>query len=493
MILNPEAIRFYANEPVYFVEDIIRAIPDEHQRNILRSVRDNPMTSVRSGHGIGKSTTEAWTVIWWLMTRPFPKIPCTAPTQHQLFDILWAEISKWLRNNPELREEIIWTKEKVYLKGYPEEWFAVARTATNPEALQGFHSQHLLFIIDEASGVKDETFEPVLGALSEENARLLMMGNPTKLAGFFFDSHNKNQAQYCAIHVDDRDSKRISKKFVQQIIDMFGIDSDVFRVRVAGQFPKSMPDSFIPRSICETAAGQRSQVEHPELITIGVDVARYGNDSSVIYPVFDLCQSQPYKQYAHNNTVELADNIEELVIQYALDWCGPEYSARIAVKIDCDGLGVGVFDILNTKCWEIVQKAESLRKEQYGEEYNQIPQLELEFMESHFGAEGGKVSESDPVEYFNSTGLMWGKVREALKAGTLQIPDDEQLIKQLSNRRYRVEDDGSIRLERKEDMKKRGVPSPDIADALALALYTPEEPAALPFDSGLSKESYWKA
>lgn len=153
-------------------------------------------------------------------------------------------------------------------------------------------------------------------------------------------------------------------------------------------------------------------------------------------------------------------------------------------------MGVGVFDILNTKCWEIVQKAESLRKEQYGEEYNQIPQLELEFMESHFGAEGGKVSESDPVEYFNSTGLMWGKVREALKAGTLQIPDDEQLIKQLSNRCYRVEDNGSIRLERKEDMKKRGVPSPDIADALALALYTPEEPAVLPFDSGLSKESY---
>ena len=180
---------------------------------------------------------EAWTIIWFMCTRPFPKIPCTAPTQHQLFDILWAEVSKWIRNNPALFRELIWTKEKVYMRGYPEEWFAVARTASKPDALQGFHAEDLLFIIDEASGVKDNIFEPVLGALSTPGARLLMCGNPTQLSGFFYDSHHKNIGAYSTFHIDGRKSSRVPEDFVQTIISMYGEDSDVFRVRVAGEFP----------------------------------------------------------------------------------------------------------------------------------------------------------------------------------------------------------------------------------------------------------------
>ena len=101
------------------------------------------------------------------------------------------------------------------------------------------------------------------------------------------------------------------------------------------------------------------------------------------------------------------------------------------------------------------------------------------------------MDEDDPVEYSNSTGLMWGKVRQFLKDGRLQLADDDALFSQLTNRRYMVSKDGKIELERKEAMKKRGLQSPDIADALALALYDPEEP--LPFgDSGLGKDSYWR-
>lgn len=184
-MLSSEAIRYYAVHPVEFVQDIIRATPDDKQAEILNSLVVNPMTSVRSGHGIGKSTVEAWAVIWFLVTHPYPKIPCTAPTQHQLYDILWAEISKWKRNNKVLDNELIWTKEKLYMKGHSEEWFAVARTASTPDALQGFHAEHMLYIIDEASGVDDAIFEPVLGALSTPGARLLMCGNPTQLSGFF--------------------------------------------------------------------------------------------------------------------------------------------------------------------------------------------------------------------------------------------------------------------------------------------------------------------
>lgn len=192
--MTQEAILYYADNPADFVEDLLHVTPDKNQRAILDSVAKNQMTSVRSGHGIGKSAVEAWTVIWFMSTRPFPKIPCTAPTQHQLFDILWAEISKWLRNNKALERELMWTKEKVYMKQYPEEWFAVARTASKPDALQGFHADDILYIIDEASGVDDKVFEPVLGALSTPGARLLMCGNPTQLSGFFMTATIRTEA-----------------------------------------------------------------------------------------------------------------------------------------------------------------------------------------------------------------------------------------------------------------------------------------------------------
>lgn len=476
-MMNNDAILFYADEPIYFVEDIIKATPDQKQRDILRSLRDYSMTSVRSGHGIGKSAVEAWAVIWFLCTRPFPKIPCTAPTEHQLMDVLWAEISKWMRNNPVLREELIWTKEKLYMKGYPEEWFAVPRTATNPEALQGFHADHVLYIIDEASGVSDKVFEPVLGAMTGEDAKLLMMGNPTRLSGFFFDSHHRNRAQYSAIHVDGRDSQHVSKKFVQQIIDMFGLDSDVFRVRVSGQFPKSTPDSLIMMDWCEAATQLNPEIVRSR-VDIGVDVARYGDDSSALYPVIDKVQSDGYELYHHNRTTEISGYVVQMIKRYAIECL----DAVIRVKVDCDGLGVGVYDNLYDLTDQIIDEIwrDRCRHEgldpDNGNQWNEcqrIPQLDLEIVECHFGAAGGKIDEDDPLEYSNSTGLMWGKVRKLLQAGALQIPDDDALISQLSNRRYIVNKDGKLELERKEAMKKRGLPSPDIADALALALYDP--------------------
>ena len=494
--LSREAVLFYAGEPVYFVEDIIRAVPDRNQRDILRSLRDHPMTSVRSGHGIGKSTVEAWAVLWFLCTRPFPKIPCTAPTEHQLMDVLWAEISKWMRHNPALREDLIWTQEKLYMKGYPEEWFAVPRTATNPEALQGFHAEHVLYIIDEASGVSDKVFEPVLGAMTGEDARLLMMGNPTRLSGFFYDSHHKARAEYSAMHIDGRDSAHVSKKFVEKIIGMFGEDSDVFRVRVAGQFPKSTPDSLIAMEWCEEAARIEASAAGRR-IDIGIDVARYGDDSSVLYPLADKVKSLPYELYHHNNTTELCGFAVQMIKRYAVEG----QADVIRVKVDCDGLGVGVYDNLTELKNQILDEIQAGRKRRAEAEpayrdpwrgKEEIPQVDLEILECHFGGAGGQVDADDPVEYANSTGLMWGKVRQFLKDRRLRLPEDDALFSQLCNRKYRVGKDGKIELERKEEMKKRGLPSPDIADALAMALYDPEEPLTLAGPGELLKDSYWR-
>lgn len=469
MKMTADAILYYADNPVDFVEDVIRAKPDANQRDILNSVARYPMTSVRSGHGIGKSAVESWLAIWFLTTRPYPKIPCTAPTQHQLWDILWAEIAKWLRNNPALANDLIWTKEKVYMKGHPEEWFAVGRTASKPDALQGFHADHVLYIIDEASGVKDEIFEPILGALSTEGSKLVMCGNPTKITGFFYDSHHKNREQFNAMHIDGRSSSRVDQDFVDTIIDMFGEDSGVFRVRVAGEFPRALPDSFIPMEWAERASEAKApEIEQVTRVDIGIDVARYGDDSSVISPILDRRVQEEPEVYHHNDTMQLTGMAVICVKKYARahPW------AEIHVKIDCDGLGVGVFDRLMELKEQIIEEIEREREGLYGDD-DAPPAMSLDIVECHFGGEGGTVNDADPVEYQTSTGLMWGTVREALRTQSLKLWPDDKQISQLSNRRYVVNSAGKIELEKKEAMKKRGLSSPDMGDALALALYDP--------------------
>lgn len=455
MMFDEEAILYYADHPVEFVEDIIGATPDEEQAKILRSVAQNQMTSVRSGHGVGKSTVEAWVVIWFMVTRPFPKIPCTAPTQHQLFDILWAEVSKWLRHNKALADEIVWTKEKVYMKGYPEEWFAVARTASKPDALQGFHADDVLYIIDEASGVDDSIFEPVLGALSTPGAKLLMCGNPTQLSGFFYESHNKNRASYAAFHIDGRKSSRVSQDFVQTIIRMYGEDSDVFRVRVAGDFPLQEDDIFIPLPLVENSImTEYSPRKKPDSIHIGCDVARFGDDRTVIGYKIDE-KAEFYKKRQGQDTMKTADDIvllgEMLVQRYRLT---PDKDDPIPVKVDDGGVGGGVVDRLRQMKRNAPEK--------------------LWWLEIYPVIFGQRIKHK---HYHDSTTYMMSVVKKLLqpydeeghrKPVELILPDDDDLVAQLSGRKYGLTETSKIKVESKDAMKKRGRPSPDEADCVLL-------------------------
>lgn len=457
--MTSDAVLFYADHPVEFVEDVIGAKPDTEQAKILRSLAANPMTAVRSGHGIGKSAVQAWAIIWFICTRPYPKIPCTAPTQHQLYDILWAEVSKWLRSNPALQREIIWTQERVYMAGAKEEWFAVARTSNTPDALQGFHSESLLFIIDEASGVDDKVFEPVLGALSTEGARLLMCGNPTQLQGFFYDAFHKNRAEYHTIHVDDRNSPRVSQEYIDRIRTMYGEDSDVFRVRVAGDFPKSEKDVFIPLSMVEKSINTDwKESEKPLSVHIGCDVARFGDDKTVIGYKIDE------KIYFHQkiqgqDTVRTAHEIAllgcRLVDKYHLE-------TAIPVKIDDGGVGGGVTDNLRQ-----IKRSDPDR-------FWWLSIVPVKF---------GQIIKHK--YYHDTTTYMMAVVKKLLqtidddgkeKPVELILPDDADLAAQLSTRKYGVTEKSKVKIESKKDVKARGQPSPDEADCVLL-LCLPVKPS----------------
>ncbi len=444
-------INRYRDNPVLFVREVLNAEPESEQVLMLDSVRNNRMTAVKSGHGIGKTTTLAWIVLWFMFTRPYPKIPCTAPTMHQLRDILWAEISKWLYRSPILNELFDWTVERVTLKTQSENWFAVARTATKPDAMQGFHADSLLFIIDEASGVNDQIFEPILGALTGGETRLIMVGNPTKTVGFFYNAFTRNRLMFNCITLNAENSARVSRDYIDAIVSLYGKDSDPYRVRVLGEFPKSQPNAFISLDLIESAIANFKSTKGNSVlksIHLGVDVARFGDDESVIYETFeydDHYVSRINRVFYKNDTVELAGYVKQVV-----RGLNAVYS-RLSVNVNVDetGVGAGVVDILDCNHGAL--------------DYVVIPQT--------FGGTGGTLNE-EPIAYSNNTGLLWGNVKRLLKSGKLYLEDDSELVAQLSDRKYKVNEDGCIQIERKQDMKKRGVHSPDRADALALSLGT---------------------
>jgi hypothetical protein len=171
---------------------------------------------------------------------------------------LWAEIAKWLRQLrgriPHLGEALSWTSERLALTESPNESFAVARTARpeNPEALQGFHSDNILFLIDEASGVPEVVFQVAEGALSTDGAYVVMAANPTREDGYFHASHHKMRERWAALHWDGEESPMVSRQYIEEMRLKYGVDSPIYQVRVKGNFATAT-DGIIPLSLCESA------------------------------------------------------------------------------------------------------------------------------------------------------------------------------------------------------------------------------------------------
>ena len=244
-------IPIYRSEPVIFAQEVLKFNPDGWQMDALNDLAENSKVAIKSGQGVGKTGMEAVVLLWFICCFPFPRIVATAPTKQQLHDVLWSEISKWQTQSTLLSEILKWTKTYIYMRNYEKRWFAVARTATKPENMQGFHARNMLFIVDEASGVADPIMEAILGTLSGENNKLLMCGNPTRTSGTFFDAFNADRLIYKCHTVSSVDSPRTNKENIESLIRKYGEDSNVVRVRVKGEFPKQEDDVFIMLSLVE--------------------------------------------------------------------------------------------------------------------------------------------------------------------------------------------------------------------------------------------------
>lgn len=469
----------YRKNPVLFAREVLKFEPDEWQRDALMDLADNPKVAIKSGQGVGKTGLEAVALLWFLCCYPYPRIVATAPTKQQLHDVLWSEVSKWMSRSPLLSEILKWTKTYIYMVGNEKRWFAVARTATKPENMQGFHEDNMLFIVDEASGVADPIMEAILGTLSGENNKLLMCGNPTRTSGTFYDAFHKDRAMYKYHTVSSADSRRTNKQNIEGLIRKYGRESNVVLVRVYGEFPKQEDDVFIVLSSIEQCVNKVYELPEDKgmpYIMFGVDVARFGDDETVIYRNV----KGKLKLAVHRRGQDLMATVGDIVAQYRkVTKEYPEYKGRIYVNIDDTGLGGGVTDRLK-----------EVKREQNLHRLIIIPINAAEKIDTD--TKEGK----DAAEYYNNlTTHMWAVLRDLMENKQIEIEDDSDTVAQLSVRKYFMASNGKLELESKKEMKKRGVSSPDRADALALSTYlgkVKKYTGSVPSEDTLNKSSYWR-
>jgi hypothetical protein len=429
--------------------------PEPWQAEILAGIRDalaqgrSPVrVAVASGHGVGKSALVAWLILWSLATAAHTRGVVTANTETQLKTKTWAELSKWYRlavchNWFTLGATSIASAVESEAAGWRCD--LVPWSAHNPEAFAGLHNQggRLLLVFDEASAIAEPIWETAEGALTDAGTEIVWVafGNPTRNGGRFHDCFGRFARTWNGRHVDARQVSFTNKAQIAEWVRDYGEDSDFVRVRVRGVFPRAGALQFIDGERVREAMTRDVPPAPYDPLVMGVDVARFGDDRSVIFIRKGRDgRSWPIEKLKGLDLMQLAGRVCERAA---------EVRAR-AVFVDEGGIGAGVVD----------------RLRQLG-----VPGVHgINFASKP----DGWTPEGQAPLYANKRAEMWGRVKGWLEQGTL--PDDSDLAQDLTGVEYGYDARNAIQLERKEDMKKRGLLSPDIGDALALTFAWPLRP-----------------
>jgi phage terminase large subunit len=436
--------------------DALKRFSKAFQRRFVAEGR----LSIKSGHGVGKTCFLCILILFVLLCAgPDTKIPVVANSQDQLRDGLWPELAKWRSKLPDaLQAEIVWEKEKVFIKCAPEEAFAVRRTATKhrPEALQGIHAETILAIFEEASGIPEETIEAGAGTLSTPGAMAVAAGNPTRRTGFFHATHTKLRERWDCMTVNSEDVPR-ARGHIKDIIDLYGRESNKYRVRVLGEFPDKDDDTVIPLSLVEPAK-TRNVAKANVWPVWGIDPGRFGDDPSTLV--------------AREGNYLLTDMLREW---QGLD--GPQVAGRVIalynetpindrpkeICVDVIGIGASVYDHMRLPGSPVREITRGVNV-----------------------AEAAAISETEyrlrDELWFR--GLAWFAAKDCYFVPASRFPENEKLLEkligELTTPTYDYTMLGKRKVESKDELKKRGVPSPNLADAflntLAAGIYPRENP-----------------
>jgi hypothetical protein len=433
--------------------------PDQWQVDQLTLIKNNLswnkplLIAMSSGHGIGKSSLVAWVTLWAMLTMVDTRGIITANTEAQLVGKTWAEIAKWhrlCRFAPQMLNMGA-TRMEAMDKDHEKTWRMdqVVWSEKRPEAFAGMHNKgkRLLVVFDEASAIDDMIWETTEGALTDSNTQImwLVFGNPTRNTGRFRDCFERYKHRWLNRKIDSRSAKMTNKTQLAQWVADYGEDSDFVRVRIRGEFPHAGSVQFIPSDTAYGAICRDVATSLQDPLVMGVDVARFGSDATCIcFRRGRDARSIPWVKLRGADTMQVAARVADLFAQHQPD----------AVFVDGGGVGGGVVDRLRM--------------------------LKIPVVEVQFGAKADRAfnTQDGGVIYANKRAEMWGAMKDWLAGGS--IPEDDELVRELISVEYGYAlKDGrdAVQLEKKEDMRRRGVSSPDNADALAITFAYPVAPS----------------
>jgi phage terminase large subunit len=430
-------VQRYKKKPALFVQEVLGVEPLPYQAEFLEAIASGERKiSIRSGHGTGKSTAASWAMLWYFLMHYPNKVVVTAPTSSQLFDALFAELKRWINELPEGLHSILNVKsDRVEHMSAQSEMFISARTsrAETPEALAGVHSEHVMLVVDEASGVPEQVFEAAAGSMSGHNATTIMLSNPTRSSGTFFESQTRMADSWWTRRWSCVDSPLVSDEFVEEMRERYGEESNAYRIRVLGEFPLADDDTIIPYHLVENAIHRDVQIDEENTSVVwGLDVARFGTDKTA------LCKRQGpvVSEIMAWQGLDLMQTVGRVVAEYeAL----PPSRQPSQILVDSIGVGSGVVDRLR---------------------------------ELGLPVRGVNVAEAPSMgdTYLNLRSELWFKTKGWLEDRSCKLPKNEKLIAELSSIRYSFTSSGKMKAESKDEMRKRGLTSPDLADALCLTM-----------------------
>jgi phage terminase large subunit len=465
---------FWRANPIEAVKDWFDVTPDDWQGDTLNGLlgADSKFdrVAVKSAHGPGKTAVEAWAGWLFLNTCEDSRVVATAPTMAQLGDILWPEYAKWhAKMMPKLANQWLISGGHIRHVSKPKLWFAVARTSNRSANLQGFHGSHILIQCDEASGVPEEVFEVIEGALSEAGeddkvAKLMLAGNPNFTTGELFHAFNRNrelyhrltvtgdpkllerleleQGAYSRLHGNVYFSKRVKKKYRETIARKYGETGAVFDVRVAGLFPRHDDSSVIPLEWAERARGKTLPVfdNRADPVTIVLDPAREGGNESVVGSFRRGIPVKPFVYRPKTTSSQSADMVEEEVKYWTA--LGVEIER---IVVDEPGVGGGPIDELRKRGYTVTAYNGGVSMKQ-------------------------NIDPEDEVRMFkNVRARDYWLVRRRLELDNLPLPDDEILTAQLASLKFKYVSE-KIVIESKQDLTARlgKEASPDRADVIVM-------------------------
>lgn len=447
-------------EPQAFMREWLGADLWEKQVEIAESVRDHRRTAVKSCHSSGKSYLAARIVIWFLHAYPRAVVITTAPTSNQVENILWREIrsAEASRLHP-LLGRYLTTRVEI-----APDWYALGFKSddSKPDRFQGFHAEHALVIVDEAAGVAEPVFQALDAVLTSERARMLLIGNPTSVAGKFYDAFHGARGIYHTITIAAGDTPNIragrtvrpyliTQAWIDDAIAEHGQDSPFVQSRVYAAFPTVGEQALIPLAWIERA--HHARVEDVDGgWHAGLDVARMGGDENALCIRRGITVVSEHAWTGMDTMQSVGKAVSIL----------SEYPPLITLNVDVVGIGAGVADRLRELGYPVVD------------------------------VNVGTAS-SSPDDYLNLRCELWWNLRERFREGTIAGPIDEKTQGQLADIRYAYDARHTKPvIERKEDAKKRGIRSPDRAEALLLAFsrvvpQAPTGPTLLPMFASASR------